>query len=461
MVSEGECHMEPFIDRTPAEPTEAEELRATRTFDRLAVGGVPADRMEAGLAFAMLAARDVTGNPQIEDRRLTMAYSRGLARMRVAGDERPAIGSIDWARTFTVDASIQREAEKSLGLDMLDRQERHRWGSKHTRNEHWVQAGVSPSVFAKAADEELVSMASGRFHEILPGRGRGIETALMSSMAPALPSMEARLHEVARTPVAMVGENRLEEGARIADEKAFGPMPAGVDGVAMATLSDRIELAARAREVGHRDARGLHDRTPGRHPFAITETHRNSAAAAMRGSASPLAKVAAAARIVHADIGTGTSAETEARLEFALARLVKRGPDPTSGVSGDVRGVVADMLIQQAASDRLLGRGTAAEDALERLVSNTPGGRDSVRFTGIASDRPSVIAIAEGRFGDLTDDRGYASAVRSSMWKAGIGSSPEVDRVVERVSAPRAPTSKGPEQAAPQGYPRQMRGNGR
>jgi hypothetical protein len=453
--------MDPFIDRTPAEPTDAEELRASRTFDRLAAGGMPADRMEAGLAFAMVAGRDVAGNPQIEDRRFAMAYARGLARMRTAGDERPAIGSIDWARTFCVDASIQREAEKSLGMDVLDRQERHRWGSKWTRDEHWVQAGVSPSVFAKAADEELLSMASGRFHEILPGRGRPIETALMSSMAPALPSMEAGLHQVASTPVAMVGDNRLEEGARIADEKAFGPMPAGVDGIGMATLSDRIEMAARAREVGHRDARGLHDSTPGRHPFVVTEADRTSAATAMRGGSAPLARVASAARIVHAGLGLGAGAETDARLQSALARLAKRGPDPTSGMSADVRGVVADVLIQQAASDRLLGRGTAAEDALERMVSNTPGGRDSVRFTGIASDRPSVVAVAEGRFGDLDDSRGFASAVRSSMWKAGIGSSPEIDRIVERVSAPRAPMSKGPDLGTPQGYPRQARGSGR
>lgn len=452
--------MDPFIDRTPPAPNEAEELAGMRAVDAVATGAGAHDRMQAGLAIAVLAGRELGGNPQVEDRRFAMAFARGLARMRTAGDEAPALGSVDWARVFTVDASIQREAEKSLGMDVLDREARHRWGSKWARTEQWVQAGVAPSVFGKAAEEELVSMAAGRFHEILPGRGRGLETALMSSMAPAMPSLERTLHEVAQTPMPISGVDGLGAVAARMDERRFGPLPAGPDGVEMATLSDRIELAARAREVGARDARGLHDPTPGRHPAAVSSEHVAKARAAMAGGMTSLARIAAGARAVEGDLGLVSDGREAARLESALARLVKRGPDPAGGMKGDVRGVVADMLIQRSAADRLAGRGTASAEALERFVSNTPGGRDAVRFTGMASDRASVAAMAEGRFADVDDSRGYASAARNSVWRAGMGSSPAIDASLDRAWAARSP-SKGPGDMGAQFPPRQARGGGR
>lgn len=452
--------MDPFIARTPYEPDRQEEIRASVAVDRLKAGEPPLDRMEAGLAAAMKAGRDPHAIPEIEDRRYALAHARGLARMRLAGDEAPSLGSIDWARVYSVDASIQREAERSLGMDMLDREARHRWGSSRTKSEIWVQAGVSPSVFGKAAEEELVSMAAGRFHEIAPGRGCSLETSLMSAMAPAAPSMEKVLHEAAGTPSPLTGPEGLAVTAARMDERRFGPLPPGPDGVRMATLSDRVELAARSSEIGHRDARGLHDPTPGRHPFAITHEHVVMARKAIASGTGMLGGIAAAARSVERSLDVPRDGSEDVRLESAVARLAKRGPDMVSGMRGDVRAVIADMLVQRSAADLLAGRGIEAEQALERFVSNTPGGREAVRFTGMASDAPSVKAAAEGRFGDLDDARGYASAVRNAIWRSSMGSSPDIENAIEMASRP-AISSKGLPEARPQSFMQPMRGFGR
>ena len=441
--------MDGFTSRTPAEPTDAEEGRAFEAVDRLSWGGRPVDRMEAGLAFALTAGRDPAGVAEVEDRRFAMAFARGLARMRTAGDEAPAIGSIDWARTFCVDASVQREAERSVGMDLVDRRARHRWGAAWTVAEPWVQAGVAPSTFGKVTEEELVSMAAGRFHEIPPGRGRGLETALMGAMAPAMPSMEARLHLAAGTPPAATAD-RLADGAAAADLAAFGPLPEGRDGVAMATLGDRIDLAARSAEVGHRDARGLFDPTPGRHPFAVGIEHEAAADSALAGGASSLARVARAVEAFSAEAGPAVDGGERARLRSALSRLAARGPDAVTGLGGDVRTVLADVLAQRAAADVLSGRGSGAAAALERMVSNAPEGREGARFSTAPSERRDVELVAAGRFGELDDRRGWASSVRNTMWRASMSSSPAIDRAVERsAQAPRPSIGKGPARPAP------------
>ena len=98
MVAEGDDIMDPFIARTPHAPDRNEEALASAAVDRMKAGEPPLDRMEAGLAAAMKAGRDSHGIPEIEDRRYAMAHARGLARMRLAGEEAPSLGSVDWAR---------------------------------------------------------------------------------------------------------------------------------------------------------------------------------------------------------------------------------------------------------------------------------------------------------------------------------------------------------------------------
>lgn len=444
--------MNDFMHKGPPGPNDEDLARASRVVDRLSGGGRPADRMEAGLVFALVGARDITGISVIEDRRFTMAMSRGLARDREEGGI--GMSSIDWARTFAVDASIQREAEKLLSLDMLDRQARLRWGSSEIQGEPWMQAGVPPSVFSKAAEEDLKAMASGSFQDLSILRGPEVETSLLSAAQPAAPSLEVRLHLAAGTPPLGKDRDSLSKGILAADQRAFGPVdPKAWTGQELAAMADRMALARRAADVGHRDARGLFDPTPGRSPFATDHAQDLRGIAAVQGAEKGrLNRVAQAALEVLEGIDPAgvASGDDGIRLATAAARLVKAGPHPLGDERSDVRTLVADVLVQKCAADTVFGTSSPARSVLEEMVSGNVESRESVGFWRRGQEE-QMKAVAFGRFQDLDDSTGLASGIRNTIWRAEMVGSPSMNRRVEMAlanrtarEAPRRTGARGP-----------------
>lgn len=455
--------MTSFMDKGPPAPTDEDLARASRVVDRLAGGGRPADRMEAGLVFALVGARDIGGISAVEDRRFSMAMARGLARERDEGGI--GMSSIDWARTFAVDASIQREAEKLLSLDMLDRQARLRWGSSEVQAEPWMQAGVPPSVFGKAAEEDLKAMASGSFHDLSILRGPEVETSILSAAQPAAPSLEIRLHLAAGTPPVGREAGSLSLGIVAADQRAFGAVdPKAWTGSELAARADRMALARRASEVGHRDARGLFDPTPGRSPFDTDHAQDLRGISAVQGGETGrLNRVAQAALEVLGTIDPEgmASGEDGIRLATAAARLIKAGPPPLGDERTDVRILVADVLVQKCAADALYGTTSPARPVLEEMVSGNAESRETVGFWR-RGEEDRMKAVAFGRFAALDDETGLASAVRNTIWRAEVVGSPSMNQRIDlalshqRPSAmPRETGARGPaRQAMPNPMPR-------
>lgn len=435
-----------FMHKGAPVPDHAELTLASRAVDRLAAGAVPASRMEAGLVFALVGAREVSGVSVVEDRRFALAMARGMAREREDG----AVGmsSIDWARSFAVDASIQREAEKLLSLDVLDRQARLRWGSAEIQGEPWAQAGTPPTVFSKAAEDDLKAMASGSFHELSVLRGPEVETSVLSASQPAAPSLERRLHEVAG--IIWSPDAPIAETVATIDARVFGPVdPEAWTGAELAARADRMSLARRAADVGHRDARGLFDPTPGRSPFETDHAHELRGVAAVQGGEmGRLNRVAQAALEVLSviDPEAGTSGADGVRLASAAARLVKAGPPPLGDETADVRILVADVLVQKVAADAIAGTSSPARRVLEEMVSGNADSRETVGFWR-KGEGERMRAVADGRFRDLDDSTGLASAIRHTVWRAEIVGSPSMNERI-RHALIRA-TPKTAERAVP------------
>lgn len=425
-----------FMDKGTPEPTEDDLARASRVLDRLSAGGRPVDRMEAGLVFALVGARDIAGISDVEDRRFSLAMARGLAHDRDEGGI--GMSSIDWARTFAVDASIQREAEKLLSLDMLDRQARLRWGSSEVQAEPWMQAGVPPSVFSKAAEQDLKAMASGSFHDLSVLKGPEVETSILSAAQPAAPSLEIRLHLAAGTPPVDKGRDALTDGIVAADLRAFGPVdPKAWTGSELAARADRMALARRAAEVGHRDARGLFDPTPGRNPFDVDVAHEMRGGAAVQGrETGRLNRVVQSALEVLEGIDPQgiASGDDGIRLATAAARLVKAGPPPLGNETTDVRILVADVLVQKSAADALYGTTSPARSVLEEMVSGNADSRETVGYWR-RGEEEGMKAVAFGRFMDIDDRTGLASAVRNTIWRAEVAGSPSMNQRIEKALA--------------------------
>ena len=409
-------------------------------------GDEPRNRMEAGLATAMRIGIDSAHSPQVEERRYEMAFAHALARNQRDGVEAPALSSLDWARSFIVDASIQREAEVTLQSVPKVAASRHRWGASEVASEPWAQAGVPPTLFLNAGQDDLKSMASGSVHDLGNDAAAQVEISVLSAMTSGSPHLENRL-ENAAVLVADGASPRGRELIEMLDEQVFGPRREGPDHADMGALADRMILARRAAEVGHRDARGLFDPTPGRNPFVVTpENLRRSERAVIGLEPGAFGRtVALAANSLNAIAGWDQDVDGAHRLKMAAARLLTTGPNPLGDQKADVRVLMADVYLQRAAEDRLSGRDSGAARLLETIVSGNAESRESVRFTTLASERMETQAVAEGRFDDVGDARGIASGLRNATWRAGIVGASEVDRVIRqeivRMSAPTRPVS--------------------
>lgn len=406
----------------------------------------PRSRMEAGLATAMRIGIDPTHPFEIEERRYEMAFAHALARNDRDGVEAPALSSLDWARTLIVDASIQREAEITLRSPPAVAASRHRWGASEVASEPWAQAGVPPTLFLNATREDLMSMASGSMHEMRGETAAQFEISVIAAMTTGSPHLEHRL-EKAAVLVSEVSSIRGRELIEMLDEQIFGPRHEGPDHADMGALADRMILARRAAEVGHRDARGLFDPTPGRNPFEVTpEALRRAERAVMGLEPGQFGRtVTLAGNSLAAIAGWDQDIEGGHRLKMAAARLLTTGPNPLGDQKADVRVLMADVYLQRAAEDRIVGKDSGAARLLETIVSGNAESRESVRFTTLASEREETRAVADGRFHDVGDSRGIASGLRNATWRAGIVGASEIDKVIRqeivRMSAPSRPVS--------------------
>jgi hypothetical protein len=430
-----------FADARAPEPTIEHWDVASDAMSRLGRGEDPVNRMEAGLRLAMELGTDPKGVPEIEARRFEMAFAHAVARNHEMEEGGPALASTDWARSFLVDASIQREAEATLGATSAARASRHRWGASETKNEHWAVAGVPPTLFSNASEDELKVMASGRMHELTGDRATQIEIAVMSAMAPGSPRLEHDLEIMTVGSVAVSGMRGMVEHA---DRSAFGPPPIGPDNMAMAGIADRMDLARRAAEVGHRDARGLFDPTPGRNPFVTDfDQERRSERAVMGLDATPFGRIVnTAAHSLNALSGFDVDMDGAHRLKMAAARLLATGPNAFGDEKGDIRALMADVLLQRAAEEKLSGRDRGSAGLLEEMISGNRDSRESVRFTTLPSERRETEAVANGRFSEVGDGRGIASGLRNATWRASIVGSPEIDRTIRQEMVALRPTGK-------------------
>lgn len=430
-----------FADARAPEPTAEHWEAAAETMAHLASGADPIDRMEAGLRLAMEIGTDPKGVPEIEARRFEMAFAHAIARNHEMDEGGPALASTDWARSFLVDASIQREAEATLGSKPAARASRHRWGASETKDEHWAVIGVPPTLFANATEDELKVMASGRMHELTGDRATQIEIAVMSAMAPGSPRLE---HDLQIMTIGAVAATDMRAMVEAADRSAFGPQSLGSDNLTMAGIADRMDLARRAAEVGHRDARGLFDPTPGRNPFVTDfEQERRAERAVMGLDPTPFGRVVnTAAHSLNALSGFDVDMDGTHRLKMAAARLLTTGPNPFGDEKGDIRSLMADVLLQRAAEEKLSGRDRGSAALLEEMISGNRESRESVRFTTLPSERSETEAVAKGRFAEVGDSRGIASGLRNATWRASIVGSAEIDRTIRQEMAALRPTGK-------------------
>lgn len=428
------------------EPSDRNLADASDAVSAMGAHEEPRSRMEAGLSMAMRIGIDPSHPLEVEERRYEMAFAHALARNDRDGAEAPALSSLDWARTLIVDASIQREAEVTLRSDPRVAASRHRWGASEVSSEPWAQAGVPPTLFLNATREDLTSIASGAVYDMRGETAAQFEISVIAAMTTGSPHLEHRLERAAL----VVGENASLKGRALIealDEQVYGPLHAGPDHRDMGALADRMILARRAAEVGHRDARGLFDPTPGRNPFIVTdEALRRSERAVMGLEPGQFGRtVTLANNSLAAIAGWDQDIEGSHRLKMAAARLLTTGPNPLGDQKADVRVLMADVYLQRAAEDRITGRDSGAARLLETIVSGNPDSRESIRFTTLASEREETRAVADGRFHDVGDARGIASGLRNATWRAGIVGASEIDKVIReetvRMSAPSRPVS--------------------
>jgi hypothetical protein len=424
--------MEHFATIASPEPTHAHVQQAIDTVQYLAQGNPPRNRLEAGLDVALAIGIDPSHERVVEERRFEMAYANALARNERAGPEAPSLSSHDWARSLLVEASIQREAEISLQLPAKEVQQRHQWGAPRVEAEHWAQAGVRPYLFREADGEELKAMAAGRMHELTGETAGRVEASVTAAMAPGSPLLEHTLVSAAAYRAHGTDLPKGREQVELVDAARFGPKPAGPDHEVMGGIADRMMLAQRAAAVGHRDARGLFDPTPGRNPFEVTPMHVERANRATIGfeNSEFSRRVQLASRTMIALDGLAADPNRGARLHSAAARLLASGMNSQGDAKADVRTLMADVYLQRTAEDLLAGKDSGAAGRLEALVSGTPAGRDAVRLTTLPSERAETQAIAEGRFQDVSDARGLASGIRHSTWRAEMVGSSMIDRAI-------------------------------
>lgn len=411
----------------------------------------PASRLEYGLRIAIeWGQRHGVPLDVMEERRLELAYARIAARER-GQDEMPSLGSLDYARMLVVDASVQREAEHSLQLDILDRQDYYSWANTNIENAQWMVTGTSPSRFTEFGESDLVALASGRFNEISDFQRESVEVMLLRAATPRSSELDAQLMysaaasngvepeylEVYLKPTDM---DRLRRNFDYFDASEFGESRSAspISKSDFAAYVDRIGVANIADQARGRQGKALYDGRASIDGLQIADAKREPARNIVMsaGDGDVRNRMEQAVRVSlewQQNEGVPLDVKATMRLERAVARFLSN-PQQVGMTDIDIAKIlIVDAGMQKLASEKLDGKASAEQTVamLEKILGRgeVPG------FTTMQREREETEAIARGRYAELTDRSGLGSAVKGTLHRSGRYAGAEVEDALERIFA--------------------------
>ncbi|QAY80360.1 hypothetical protein [Sphingosinicella sp. BN140058] len=425
-----------------AEPDEGQRRAAQDILVGYRLGDPPSSRLEAGLRIAIeWTRRDGFEIDAGEEQRMEFAVARILARQGAPKVEAVDLGSVDHARLLLVDASLQREAEIAMQLDLLDRQDTYSWTHPDVTRIPWVKAESSPTDFMNFADADLFAISEGEFEQISRGQRENVEIMLLRGVNARDDEFERELHQIgaelyrgaaairAQDFGASADVSRLQANAEALDLERFSalPAPGGLSAKDMGGVVDRVAMAKLADKHSE-TSQNLYDARPGRNPFRLS-------AETLRFAEVTVSKVAdgvvtnrteRAARIAlefQKEHGLSIDRAALVRLEGAVARAAADSHRPTWSDLDLAKRLVVDTSMQKAAAEKLAPRSplgiqkgpSASEKSLELML----GRGNYPVFTRLPYERADTLAVSKGQFQDLTDDRGIGSMVRTALHRSG------------------------------------------
>ncbi|AXK43957.1 hypothetical protein [Erythrobacter aureus] len=365
----------------------------------------PDNHLEGGLRIASVwSAQNGHSSPMIDERRLELAYARIVAREREGATDPVALSSKDYARMLVVDASLQREAEKALKLDLLDRQERFSWMNPDMNDVPWVRNDTSPTVMNDFAEADLKALASGNFEDMSKNQRSNVELMLLRGASPRSPEFEAE----------------LDKAAEHEDSLQFIPMRKDVAGLTAEEFGgvvDRMAMVA----PGQRPA---YDARPQYNPFSIDERRDGLQTATVNAVVggrvkNPLEQATRIALEFQQERGIPVDAEAKQQMECAVARFVSSGDRGVSPVDA-AKVLIVDTAMQRVAREKLeAGAKDLRKSPSVQILEDVVGKGGYPIFTKLESEKQDTLAVAQGRFSDLTDKRGMGSAVYLAIHRSG------------------------------------------
>ena len=417
----------------------------------------PASRMEQGLRIALeWSDREgiVTG-PE-EQHRFAMAYARMHAREASLQAEPAVLGSVDYARGLLVDVSLQREAGKALDLDPMDRAERYSWSDSAMYEIPYVRADNAPDMMLKIAERDLAAIRDGTFSELSSGQRQNVELMLLRGVSPREAEFDRELHHVnailmrggwAVTRAEFSDDKDVGELARnadVMDQERFGPhsRTGGLSRHELGGLVDRLGqsmLSSRLRE----GSRNLYDPRPGKNPFIPDESKEGLQYATLTAVkngrvGNQLERSVRAAMAYQQEQGIVLDRPAVRRMESAVMRLVSRREDRALTEEKAVKVLLVDTAIQKTAAEKLSvsAQRSNASEALspsEGMLEELVGRGSYPVFTKLPVEKLDTKAVAQGRFHDLSDERGIGSAVQTAMFRSGRVLEGDIAKDIDRL----------------------------
>lgn len=364
----------------------------------------PDNHLEGGLRIAANWTAGHHSLQMVEERRLELAYARLVAREREGVTDPVALSSKDYARMLVVDASLQREAEKGLKLDLLDRQERFSWMNPDMNDVPFVRADTSPTVMSDFAEDDLKALATGNFDDISKLQRSNVELMLLRGASARSPELEAELDKAAKHEDGLT-YLPMEKGAGKLTATEFGG------------VVDRLAMIG----PGQRPA---YDARPQYNPFSIDERRDGLQTATVNAVVggrvkNPLEQATRVALEFQQERGIPVNAEAKQQMECAVARFVSSGDRGVSPVDA-AKILIVDTAMQRAAREKLeAGVKDLSKSPSVKILEDVVGKGGYPVFTKLESEKQNTLAVAQGRFSDLTDERGMGSAVYLAVHRSG------------------------------------------
>ncbi len=340
----------------------------------------------------------------VEERRLELAYARIVAREREGETDPVILSSKDYGRMLLVDASLQREAEEGLKLDLLDRQDRFSWVNPEMNDVPWVRADTSPTVINDFAEDDLKALASGSFEDISRAQRGNVEIMLLRAASPRSPDLEAELEAAAQREDSLMFLG-AKKGQRGLTPEEFGG------------VVDRLAMIA----PGQRPA---YDARPQYNPFSLDERKSGLETATVNAVVSgrvknPLERATRVALEFQQERGIRVTAEAKQHMEGAVARFVSSGERGVTSLEV-AKALIVDTAMQRTAREKLESREPSErQSASAKILDDIVGKGGYPIFTKLEAEKRDTMAVAQGRFSDLTDERGIGSSVYLAIHRSG------------------------------------------